>query len=613
MSRVQVSDLSAPERVRPAAAPVNRFARATPPPVTVGPNRSQQLAQALSNIQPSLTRFLSNRQNRTDQTEVLEARRMRLKTALTFKDAVASGKIAPDQNPFYVQEWLEQDGRVSADQYNAALQVALETGEFSQSVNPSETEGLIADFRRRFIEANGLSEKEPAFLSGFANRANVYETDATRAQAARISNRIDQQRRENTFFEIQGIMDELDSRNLSMEGAADGINLTKDHQLLVGVQPQEFNDIVLDAVAAKALDLKDPGVFKVLDSIATGTGVLGRTSKARDTVARITSRIASDLEDKDRFDAEQEDRLREEAARTASSTIQSVLFENNLNGKETTLEQVAEAMRDLALADPRLAQSMRQAIITSALPGKEDDPQMRQDLYLGLFENGRIDRVQVAGAFNAGTITLATSKDLFDRDARNTRNTESDRRARQAEARANEPAGITADPVFKQGKSNLEAIFAQDPLKNIDQDLSFRKGEALLQYHFAADEFRTANPNATLQEKLKFTSDIVGALSDGFSSNLSGKTSQQVIDASPGVQSGDITPISELGKSPSASQEIGLMQFFKEEAEFFTALDEYSAALPNASGTRLGDIIRQLKLKPEEILDFLNAQGNLYQ
>ena len=239
------------------------------------------------------------------------------------------------------------------------------------------------------------------------------ETDATRAQAERISNRIDQQRRENTFFEIQGIMDELDSRNLSMEGAADGINLTKDHQLLVGVQPQEFNDIVLDAVAAKALDLKDPGVFKVLDSIATGTGVLGRTSKARDTVARITSGIASDLEDKDRFDAEQEDRLREEAARTSSSTIQSVLFENNLNGNATTLEQVAEAMRDLALADPRLAQSMRQAIITSALPGKEDDPQMRQDLYLGLFENGRIDRVQVAGAFNAGTITLATFKDLL--------------------------------------------------------------------------------------------------------------------------------------------------------------------------------------------------------
>ena len=140
--------------------------------------------------------------------------------------------------------------------------------------------------------------------------------------------------------------------------------------------------------------------------------------------------------------------------------------------------------------------------------------------------------------------------DLFDRDDRNSRNTESDRRARQAEARANEPAGITADPVFKQGKSNLEAIFAQDPLKNIDRDLSFRTAEALLQYHLAADEFRTANPNATLQEKLKFTSDIVGALSDGFSSNLSGKTSQQVIDASPGVQSGDITPISELVRIP---------------------------------------------------------------
>ena len=85
-----------------------------------------------------------------------------------------------------------------------------------------------------------------------------------------------------------------------------------------------------------------------------------------------------------------------------------------------------------------------------------------------------------------------------------------------------------------------------------------------------------------------------------------------ITDHDPGISDHD-RPEYALGKSPSASQEIGLMQFFKEEAEFFTALDEYSAALPNASGTRLGDIIRQLELKPEEILEFLNAQGNLYQ
>ena len=238
---------------------------------------------------------------------------------------------------------------------------------------------------------------------------------------------------------------------------------------------------------------------------------------------------------------------------------------------------------------------------------------MRQDFYLSLFETGHIDRSQIAGAYNEGTLTLATAKDLFDRDDRNHRNAQSDARARRTEVRLNAQGSITADPVYRQGKSNLEAIFAQDPLKSLDQDLSIRRGEALLQYFFAADEFRTANPEATLQEKLQFTQDLVGTLTDGFSSNFNQTTSQQVIDESPGIKSGDITPIADLGKA-KRPDELGIVQqFFKDETEFDTALDEYEQALPDASGTRLGDIIRQLELKPEQILDFLSAQGNLYQ
>src|SRR5213080_155272 len=96
-------------------------ARLIPPAESFDGSSSRRLGDALSHPQISLTR-------------------------LNYKEAVRQGIITPDQNPFFVKAWKEQDGRVSADQYNSDLLVALSTGPFAQSTDHADTDNLLNTF-----------------------------------------------------------------------------------------------------------------------------------------------------------------------------------------------------------------------------------------------------------------------------------------------------------------------------------------------------------------------------------------------------------------------------------------------------------------------------------
>src|SRR4051794_17822290 len=112
-SRIQVPNLDAPEKVQPAASPVQRFVQPQVP--MEGPNQATQLANALSGIQPSLQNYLVQKDDKYIQGEADNARATRLSLAMTYQDAVKQGKILPEQSPFFIRAYKEADGRVAAD------------------------------------------------------------------------------------------------------------------------------------------------------------------------------------------------------------------------------------------------------------------------------------------------------------------------------------------------------------------------------------------------------------------------------------------------------------------------------------------------------------------
>src|SRR5690242_16391005 len=117
--RIQVDSGLTPERVRPAATPVDAFA-----PSAAGQELAQ-LAAGLKNFSPSLERFTNmigeaDAEKQTAKGEQL-ARQLE-EQRITYKEAVKSGKINASDNPWFVLGAKRQFGRAAAGQYARSLQ-----------------------------------------------------------------------------------------------------------------------------------------------------------------------------------------------------------------------------------------------------------------------------------------------------------------------------------------------------------------------------------------------------------------------------------------------------------------------------------------------------------
>lgn len=297
MARVQVDTTG--ERLTPLtpqATVTNALIRPQAPTQYVGDTELQDLANGLKDIQPSLNKFLVDNQAINDQKEYekgLAARANNVQAMQNWKDAVKAG-VPMDKNPFFRKAWKESDGSVAADRFNADLSIALATGDFAKSTNEDESANLFDNFRSNWYKQNGLDTADPITQDSFTRKANAYEQTARSHQANLIGDRIVETQQNNNYQEALGLYADASQKKLAPSAVGDGLTKIADKMIALGMDPKKINGVLIDAATSQALQDKSIDPFLALDTVATGSGFLGRTLEARERKKTIQSQIDSE-------------------------------------------------------------------------------------------------------------------------------------------------------------------------------------------------------------------------------------------------------------------------------------------------------------------------------
>lgn len=583
--------------IRPAASPVSRYTAPVQPTHRVGPSKASQVAEALSGFFPELNEFVEHELDRRDQEAIQQAIELRSKNAVQWKEAVNKGIVPLHSNPWFEKQWKTMDGSVLADEYNKDLLIALSSGPLANSTSQEESDKLLDAFKQNWRNEH-VSDPDRDFIAGFDRKATAYEVQARNHQAAVVGNNMVAAAGEAFSQNMQGILDEVNTRGLSVGAVADAINDEKEKALFVGMDPKDVNALILEGVATEARSRLDISLFDVLGEIRTGTGTLGGTTNARKLREQVTNQIYSELRQRDDYEYTKDVRKRAEIVRTANAAIGARLIQDLQRGQPTTIESVqTELDAIIAQGEVSHAQSLVSAIIkTQKEPDRPENELVKNKLYIDTYAGREINFSRLTRHFEAQDINLPTYVNLMEEQLQT-------QHYNKSQEDSDDSKRDTLDPAFRESLSSLGRIAGGDLALN-DFALQVSRAQAEAQFRRGARQWLAAHPEATEIEKIEASTKLLNSLVEQFRSQFGtfAGTVEEIIQGAPGVRSGQIQPIGL--NSPAAAQPV--QKHFKDALDWEAAVDE-ELATPGKS--RLAQIARSLGLTVEQ---FVQQQDPLY-
>lgn len=366
------------------------------------PRSSQldQLADSLSSLVPSLSRFSAQRQEKERLDAQMAGEQLAANLANNreqWSAATRDGKIAPGRSPWVRFYAAQKMGETLGKQYAEAL--ALKTARLPEASTLQQWEDARAAVEREFLTANaGAFSGNAHFMSGFRRTADVV---------------VDRER--TGWVELEAKRTERDALTGYANGLTaaykDGAGRVAEPELVArmnaqrvqamasGVPEAQLDKLAVDTLAALALEMKDASLVQRLAKSMTGAGggALDRTAaySARDfggLAEQITlRRIAYD---------EQMEKQRDERERdTITAALDAVLAEGRQSGAPnwtaTRGRLKAAGVRNVetALADIReryLQANDGEFVTLSDAFWKRRDPDQLMKQARGAFEQGRL-------------------------------------------------------------------------------------------------------------------------------------------------------------------------------------------------------------------------------
>lgn len=305
MKRVQVADLQN-VLLQPQARRVDAFAQAG------GPDPSQplrQLAGALGDAVPKLTRWLDNKEAGVKEESILRAQRDRMKHQVSFAEGVSAGLISEGENPYYVRAYKEIDGELAGkQQYGQALHEAWQQSGLATMDFPSEGQRYAA-------LTNFIHEQRAAFLEG---KDDIYWVDGARkgidaAEAALVQRHQEAAITANTQ-KANAATEAKIEEFLFMDGdkeakAALIAAFGQDRNGKFGLNFEKYNDMTLNQVTSVSYRQALAGDYaaaletlSILDHIPTSAGnTLGSTGKSREAVNNMVAKIENLQKSRDQY------------------------------------------------------------------------------------------------------------------------------------------------------------------------------------------------------------------------------------------------------------------------------------------------------------------------
>lgn len=473
--RLQVDSGIAPASLQPAAKPVDTFIQ------TAEGKSLDQLAQGLATLAPALGRFsdtLAKRKAEGDYAAGEQKARELAQSAKSFRDAVASGKITPDQSPWFMAGLHEQFGRLAADRMNFDMMNAVSQDEGLQTTtNPGDFDTFMSQFIGQWQKTNlDPSQRDSHFDQGFGAKSDAYVADAQRTFASQLSSRVTRFAGDGHFSEVMNTVLTESGRHTSAETMAADITGLMDRAVNgMGSNGELINQRTVDAVVAAAKRLNDTSILDLLDHIQTG-----KADKSGNRPSLATTRYGANAVDQAGQDIATESAQRQSAAWAAHQRQKDVavssVFNDFVSGnadtqssiqrltalgegeKVTTLLQIGDAMRDHTYTDNPYTVASLFRRIHSVDPG---------EAYTTVEEASR--------ALAQKTITAQTYRSVV---------SDLDERERNGGV---DP--LEHDGFFKRGRSELYQLFV-DEFGTNTQQTRFRGGNARDQFYMDYINYR---------------------------------------------------------------------------------------------------------------------------
>lgn len=281
--RVQTQDLKTSSPLAPVARPVDSYVRPTAASVgPAAPSELEDLARQLNIVAPQLQQNLAESHKQYTEAEIKAGTEARLKNQKSFRDAVQSGVIPEAANPWFVKGYQQQDGRLSAMEFDAAMRTAWASSPVKESDNPAEFTKFLADFRKSWMQDHEGGTQD--WMDGFIPGLHQSESNMTAQHIAHRQAEISRAVRENTANEIGVLLNNQEQRERGMSPldplvqesrmatAREIQNRTKD-LVQKGLSGSDANKITAEVVIAKGIELKDGDYARaILSNIQTPGG-----------------------------------------------------------------------------------------------------------------------------------------------------------------------------------------------------------------------------------------------------------------------------------------------------------------------------------------------------
>ena len=321
---------SRPVQLRPAAAPVNRYA---PPPVPSQDTRLKQLADALSSLNPVLQEWGARREEQKTNEQKLKIPAYLEQIKRDWKggkiDAVQVGELFPETVPTIRMAIAEAYGeRSGTDAFSKVIE-AVNNNEELRFDTDKRKAFIEGERKRLFAEIGGDNDfYSSGFVSAFDKQVASWDLGWQRQTA-------------DKHMEVLGDKFNEDAFNAFMNGGADALlQVDATWDKTGGLHRTTRNKIVVERITQEAYDRGDSSLLDRLPARFLNSETKVALSKGK---AQIEQKMRSDWS----FGKQLEDYNRQEQTRQGMIQI----YRDAASGKQIDLRQYIENPELMRVAD----------------------------------------------------------------------------------------------------------------------------------------------------------------------------------------------------------------------------------------------------------------------
>jgi muramidase (phage lysozyme) len=490
MERKEVSTDLRPVDLQPQASPVDTF---------VQPQRSgwRDVADAMSKIDQPLAAYMDQRAKKQAQDDLVRGQAAYLNgSAGDLATLIQQGKVPAQYSPAFVKGWQLASGDVLGNNLKARFQSDYDAWDGKNSTDPTAYEKFVADWMGK----NVPKDADPMVLRGLLPQLREGVGSMSAQHIKDVHDHVYNGAVDAGVAGANQDIDELTNEGLTVPEGTNyeqlwkRIETRRQNLIDTGVRPEDFDKQMMQAVSAKVLSTRDPGLLKFFDQKVPGQSYTYGDSPDGQ---KIKAETISSLE-------------------VISRSQMAAEHEQQVAKDKETLRAAKSAAVDILLKDPRAP--IPDAVLEqgASIDGdfKVNVEQWRQSLAKGLpSDNNRVmhvyNEMRVAASRGGDPVAVfgdAMANDVFSNPQ--------DAAAAQSFAKA-----------LVDSKDNIKAAFEDQSYKRMAQVLDVRtKGqndigdpivgtsneglEALYDFQQKVSDWVMANPQANSVDRAKAINDI---------------------------------------------------------------------------------------------------------